>query len=386
MRVGPRLLLLTGSRCRRGPGAVPAPVRVGVPVPPPCGSGRRSGSWCRRGSGSRCRCPPHRSGDGGWNLTPPAAGAGWSRRCPALRARPPPPAPHPEAHRDRDTHPEAQRERHREQRREPVPVPAGQRRPPPAPRPGAEAMRGGGGPGDGPRRGHASMEQRAEPPELRPAGPTTHPQPKEGTLWGLLAILSLLAGLAAGNLRMPHCNETLDTAPTPQGMATASPAVEDGVEVPLAAAWSQLYGDNATTGGPGAGELAEDLLLRAERSPPGAGKGKKGMRKPSRGTRGRNCHIRNLMVKVRDLGLGFNSDEIVLFKYCSGSCHRARSNYDLTLGSLLRQQLIAPGPQERVLSHPCCRPTRYEAVSFMDVQNTWQTVEKLSAAECSCIG
>uniref|UniRef100_A0A8C2YA57 Artemin n=1 Tax=Coturnix japonica TaxID=93934 RepID=A0A8C2YA57_COTJA len=89
---------------------------------------------------------------------------------------------------------------------------------------------------------------------------------------------------------------------------------------------------------------------------------------------------------VRDLGLGFNSDEIVLFKYCSGSCHRARSNYDLTLGSLLRQQLIVPGPQERVLSHPCCRPTRYEAVSFMDVQNTWQTVEKLSAAECSCIG
>uniref|UniRef100_A0A663MCQ6 Artemin n=1 Tax=Athene cunicularia TaxID=194338 RepID=A0A663MCQ6_ATHCN len=132
--------------------------------------------------------------------------------------------------------------------------------------------------------------------------------------------------------------------------------------------------------------LAEDLLLRAERSPPGTSKGKKRLQKSSRAARGRNCHIRNLMVKVRDLGLGFNSDEIVLFKYCSGSCHRARSNYDLTLGSLLRQQLITPGPQERVLSHPCCRPTRYEAVSFMDVQNTWQTVEKLSAAECSCIG
>uniref|UniRef100_A0A8D0EXP6 Artemin n=1 Tax=Strix occidentalis caurina TaxID=311401 RepID=A0A8D0EXP6_STROC len=131
---------------------------------------------------------------------------------------------------------------------------------------------------------------------------------------------------------------------------------------------------------------AQDLLLRAERSPPSTSKSKKGTQKHPRGSRGRNCHIRNLMVKVRDLGLGFNSDEIVLFKYCSGSCHRARSNYDLTLGSLLRQQLITPGPQERVLSHPCCRPTRYEAVSFMDVQNTWQTVEKLSAAECSCIG
>ncbi|XP_071421186.1 artemin isoform X2 [Pithys albifrons albifrons] len=243
-------------------------------------------------------------------------------------------------------------------------------------------MRGSGGPGDGPRRGHASMEQQQRPSEPRPAGPATHMQPKEGTLWGLLTILSLLAGLATGTLQAPHCNETLDTAPTPQGMATTSPSVEEGVEVPLAAAWSQLYGENATTGGPGATELAEDLLLRAERSPPGAGKAKKWARK----ARGRNCHIRNLMVKVRDLGLGFNSDEIVLFKYCSGSCHRARSNYDLTLGSLLRQQLITPGPQERVLSHPCCRPTRYEAVSFMDVENTWQTVEKLSAAECSCIG
>ncbi|XP_047915175.2 artemin isoform X1 [Anser cygnoides] len=230
----------------------------------------------------------------------------------------------------------------------------------------------------------ASMEQRAGPPEPRPAGPSTHPQPKEGTLWGVLAILSLLAGLATGALRTPHCNETLDAAPTPRDMATASPSAEDGVEMPLA--WSQLHGDNMTTGALGATELAEDLLLRAERSPPGTGKAKKGPRKPSRGARGRNCHIRNLMVKVRDLGLGFNSDEIVLFKYCSGSCHRARSNYDLTLGSLLRQQLIVPGPQERILSHPCCRPTRYEAVSFMDVQNTWQTVEKLSAAECSCIG
>ncbi|XP_068545798.1 artemin isoform X2 [Anas acuta] len=245
-------------------------------------------------------------------------------------------------------------------------------------------MRGGGGPGDAPRRGHASMEQRAGPPEPRPAGPSTHPQPKEGTLWGVLAILSLLAGLATGALRTPHCNETLDAAPTPRDVATASPSAEDGVEMPLA--WSQLHGDNVTTGALGATELAEDLLLRAERSPPGIGKAKKGMRKPSRGARGHNCHIRNLMVKVRDLGLGFNSDEIVLFKYCSGSCHRARSNYDLTLGSLLRQQLIVPGPQERILSHPCCRPTRYEAVSFMDVQNTWQTVEKLSAAECSCIG
>lgn len=57
-------------------------------------------------------------------------------------------------------------------------------------------------------------------------------------LWGVLAILSLLAGLAAGTVRTPHCNKTLDAAPTPRGTATAS--VEDGVEVPLA--WSQPHG------------------------------------------------------------------------------------------------------------------------------------------------
>lgn len=135
----------------------------------------------------------------------------------------------------------------------------------------------------------ASMDQRQGPPERRPAGPATHLQPKvspglsgchgqdymtpsppipsswslipgvrnepcsgltllccdslqEGTLWGFFAILSLLVGLATGTLRTPHCNETLDAAPTPRGMATASLSGEDTVEAPLAAAWSQLYG------------------------------------------------------------------------------------------------------------------------------------------------
>uniref|UniRef100_A0A8C0QQ25 Artemin n=1 Tax=Chelonoidis abingdonii TaxID=106734 RepID=A0A8C0QQ25_CHEAB len=125
-----------------------------------------------------------------------------------------------------------------------------------------------------------------------------------------------------------------------------------------------------------------DLLLRAERSPLGPAKGKKSGRRRD----GPNCTVRRLMVKVRDLGLGFDSDEIVPFKYCSGSCHRSRSNYDLTLATLLQEKAIKPGPPGHVASHPCCRPTRYEAVSFMNVQNIWQTVEKLSAAECKCIG
>ncbi|EQB77487.1 CMP-N-acetylneuraminate-beta-1,4-galactoside alpha-2,3-sialyltransferase [Camelus ferus] len=37
-------------------------------------------------------------------------------------------------------------------------------------------------------------------------------------------------------------------------------------------------------------------------------------------------------------------------------------------------------------SQPCCRPTRYEAVSFMDVNSTWRTVDRLSATACGCLG
>lgn len=49
MRVGPRRLLLAGSRCSPGLEVVPAPARVGIPVPLRCGSGCRSGSRCRCG-------------------------------------------------------------------------------------------------------------------------------------------------------------------------------------------------------------------------------------------------------------------------------------------------------------------------------------------------
>lgn len=133
-------------------------------------------------------------------------------------------------------------------------------------------------------------------------------------------------------------------------------------------------------------ELSVAEPLRAERSSPNSRKARKGSKKGGRGNRGRYCRSHHVRVKVRDLGLGFESDEIVMFKYCSGSCHRDRTNYDLTLSSLLRQRAIIAETHDRPASHPCCRPTRYEAISFMDVRNAWQTVEQLSAAECSCVG
>uniref|UniRef100_A0A8C9WY66 Artemin a n=1 Tax=Sander lucioperca TaxID=283035 RepID=A0A8C9WY66_SANLU len=97
----------------------------------------------------------------------------------------------------------------------------------------------------------------------------------------------------------------------------------------------------------------------------------------------RDCHLERKEMRVRDLGLGYDSDEIVLFKYCVGTCHSARKNYDLALKALMDSGSIS---DKRVSNHPCCRPTRYETVSFMDTQTTWQTIRWLSAANCSCVG
>lgn len=96
----------------------------------------------------------------------------------------------------------------------------------------------------------------------------------------------------------------------------------------------------------------------------------------------RDCHLEKKEMRVRDLGLGYDSDEIVLFKYCIGTCHSFRKNYDLALKALMDTGSISA---KNVSSGPCCRPTRYETVSFMDAQTTWRTIKWLSAANCSCV-
>ncbi|XP_078285526.1 artemin [Rhinoraja longicauda] len=100
----------------------------------------------------------------------------------------------------------------------------------------------------------------------------------------------------------------------------------------------------------------------------------------------RGCRLRALQLQVQDLGLGYQSDEIVLFKYCSGSCPLTRTNHDLTLSLLLRKPDLFNLSREKIVSDPCCRPTQFKDVTFLDTNNRWQTVEKLSASECSCIG
>lgn len=116
----------------------------------------------------------------------------------------------------------------------------------------------------------------------------------------------------------------------------------------------------------------------------GVRKGKGKNRQPKQSNR--DCRVERREMRVRDLGLGFDSDEIVLFKFCVGSCQSSRTNYDLALKALLENGSLPRRTARKVSSHPCCRPDRYEPVSFMDAQTTWRTIQSLSAASCMCMG
>ena len=106
-----------------------------------------------------------------------------------------------------------------------------------------------------------------------------------------------------------------------------------------------------------------------------------------RSTLDSHCGLRSILLQVRDLGLGYDSDETILFKYCSGTCPHARSNHDLTLHNLLLSGVLPhPAPGELWHNAPCCRPTHHEDMAFLDNSHRWHKVEKLSAAGCSCVG
>lgn len=89
------------------------------------------------------------------------------------------------------------------------------------------------------------------------------------------------------------------------------------------------------------------------------------------------CQLWSLSLSVAELGLGYASEERVIFRYCAGSCPRgARTQHGLTLARLQAQGRAHGGP--------CCRPTRYADVTFLDDRLRWQRLPQLSAAACGC--
>ncbi|XP_029470803.1 neurturin [Rhinatrema bivittatum] len=95
------------------------------------------------------------------------------------------------------------------------------------------------------------------------------------------------------------------------------------------------------------------------------------------------CELKELEVSVSDLGLGYESDETILFRYCSGTCDTSLRNYDLSLKNMRSKKKIK---KEKVRARPCCRPLLYDDdVSFLDAFNHYYTIKELSAKSCGCV-
>ncbi|KAM6948145.1 neurturin-like [Aplochiton taeniatus] len=98
------------------------------------------------------------------------------------------------------------------------------------------------------------------------------------------------------------------------------------------------------------------------------------------------CSLREVELTVSQLGLGYDSDETLLFRYCSGKCAVHRRNYDITLEHMRRAGLLKRGTKDKVHYNPCCRPVTYEDdVWFLDNNSRYHTIQEVSAQECGCV-
>lgn len=112
----------------------------------------------------------------------------------------------------------------------------------------------------------------------------------------------------------------------------------------------------------GATQPSAEADGRGPRGPPGAGAAARSLA---------SC-------QCRAISRAYRSDELVR-RFCSGSCRpRARSPHDLSLANLLHAGGPAAAPGLAAVSQPCCRPTSYEAVSFVGVSNFPQDRGRLS--------
>ncbi|XP_041914031.1 glial cell line-derived neurotrophic factor [Alosa sapidissima] len=213
------------------------------------------------------------------------------------------------------------------------------------------------------------------------------------TLWVLASLLALVDGSVAGRDRKESLPAVLRSSERMAWHPANDPQAQEEEETDDRTSWATLFES------PSLLEEAEDHQRRWQRSPSDTTsqrpqknrrKKEKGQKQRGKGEKGRrgkskessDCRMERKEVKVRDLDFAYDSDEIVVFKYCVGTCLSARKNYDLALKTLMKNGSI---PSHMVGSDPCCRPTQYETVSFMDRQTSWRTIKHLSAANCSCV-
>uniref|UniRef100_A0A3P8WDX0 Neurturin n=1 Tax=Cynoglossus semilaevis TaxID=244447 RepID=A0A3P8WDX0_CYNSE len=107
-------------------------------------------------------------------------------------------------------------------------------------------------------------------------------------------------------------------------------------------------------------------------------------RRTKRARRPRPCSVRELELTVSELGLGYDSDETVLLRYCSGQCTAHRHNYDITMEHMMKAGF--KGRRDKVSKGPCCRPTAFEKnFSFLDNKSRYHTIHNVSAKNCGCV-
>lgn len=109
---------------------------------------------------------------------------------------------------------------------------------------------------------------------------------------------------------------------------------------------------------------------------------RKGRRDPK--GRNRDCVLTEMHLNVTDLGLGYNTKEELIFRYCSGSCESAVTVYDQILNNLTQNRKLA---SDKIRPQPCCRPIAYDDdVSFLDDDlSTYHILKKHSAKRCGCV-
>uniref|UniRef100_A0A8C6UNI8 Neurturin n=1 Tax=Neogobius melanostomus TaxID=47308 RepID=A0A8C6UNI8_9GOBI len=110
-------------------------------------------------------------------------------------------------------------------------------------------------------------------------------------------------------------------------------------------------------------------------------------RRTKRARRPKPCSVRELKLTVSELGLGYESNETMLLRYCSGKCTAHRNNYDMTMEHMMRTGFKKKGRRDKVSNGPCCRPTAFEEdFSFLDDNYKYRTIQNLSAKNCGSGG
>ncbi|XP_035632250.1 glial cell line-derived neurotrophic factor [Oncorhynchus keta] len=145
--------------------------------------------------------------------------------------------------------------------------------------------------------------------------------------------------------------------------------------------------DRGGGGGRGEGRGGRARGGRAEKKK-GRGRGGKG-RSSERGEQrtkpveGRGCLLKEVHLNVTDLGLGYQTKEELIFRYCSGPCSDAETNYDKILNNLTHNKKLV----KDIPSRTCCRPISFDDdLSFLDDNNEdYHILQKHSARKCGCV-